>query len=60
VYFLGTGLPEDHWHASDESIDVRMLLAGAGTIAHLWREIGALAQRPGGLVGAERQPSAMS
>lgn len=41
VYFLGTGLPEDHWHASDESIDVRMLEAGAATIAHLWRELGA-------------------
>lgn len=43
VYFLGTGLPEDHWHASDESVDVRMLLQGAASIAHLWREIGAMA-----------------
>lgn len=42
VYFLGTGLPEDHWHASDESVDMGMLLHGAATIAHLWREIGAL------------------
>lgn len=39
VSFLGTGLPEDHWHASDESVDVRMLLQGAATIAHLWQEI---------------------
>ena len=39
VTFLGTGLPEDHWHASDESVDVRMLLQGAATIAHLWREV---------------------
>ena len=39
VYFLGTGLPEDHWHASDESIDLDMLVRGAATIAHLWREL---------------------
>lgn len=42
VLFLGTGLPEDHWHSSDESIDVDMLLAGAATITHLWTEIGEL------------------
>lgn len=42
VYFLGTGLPEDHWHASDESVDIGMLLHGAATIAHLWREIDAV------------------
>lgn len=42
VYFLGTGLPEDHWHASDESMDLAMLSQGAATIAHLWRELGAL------------------
>ena len=41
VIFLGTGLPEDHWHASDESIDLRMLLRGAATLAHLWRELAA-------------------
>ncbi|HWS51984.1 MAG TPA: M20/M25/M40 family metallo-hydrolase [Microbacterium sp.] len=39
VYFLGTGLPEDHWHASDESVDIGMLLHGAASIAHLWREL---------------------
>ncbi|WP_212638231.1 hypothetical protein [Agreia sp. VKM Ac-1783] len=37
---MGTGLPEDHWHSSDESIDVDMLLSGAATIAHLWTELG--------------------
>jgi acetylornithine deacetylase/succinyl-diaminopimelate desuccinylase-like protein len=42
IYFLGTGLPEDHWHASDESIDIGMLLQGAASIAHLWRELGAM------------------
>lgn len=41
VIFLGTGLPEDHWHSSDESIDVNMLLQGAASIAHLWDEIAA-------------------
>ncbi|WP_267422331.1 MULTISPECIES: M20/M25/M40 family metallo-hydrolase [unclassified Curtobacterium] len=39
VLFIGTGLPEDHWHSSDESIDVRTLLDGAASIAHLWSEL---------------------
>lgn len=39
VLFIGTGLPEDHWHSSDESIDVQMLLDGAASIAHLWSEL---------------------
>ncbi|MCT1479727.1 M20/M25/M40 family metallo-hydrolase [Microbacterium sp. p3-SID336] len=39
VFFLGTGLPEDHWHASDESIDLRMLVRGAATLGHLWQEL---------------------
>jgi acetylornithine deacetylase/succinyl-diaminopimelate desuccinylase-like protein len=42
VIFLGTGLPEDHWHASDESVDIEMLLAGAASLAHLWQELGTL------------------
>ncbi|WP_019179688.1 M20/M25/M40 family metallo-hydrolase [Microbacterium yannicii] len=42
VLFLGTGLPEDHWHAGDESIDIDMLLRGAASIAHLWSELGAM------------------
>ena len=40
VLFVGTGLPEDHWHASDESVDLRTLLDGAATIAHLWSGLG--------------------
>jgi acetylornithine deacetylase/succinyl-diaminopimelate desuccinylase-like protein len=40
VIFVGTGLPEDHWHASDESIRIDTLLDGAATIAHLWDELG--------------------
>ena len=42
VYFIGTGLPEDNWHADDESIDIGMLRNGAASIAHLWRELAAL------------------
>ncbi|WP_260981139.1 M20/M25/M40 family metallo-hydrolase [Curtobacterium pusillum] len=45
VLFLGTGLPEDHWHSSDESIDVRMLLDGAASIAHLWTELADVTRR---------------
>jgi acetylornithine deacetylase/succinyl-diaminopimelate desuccinylase-like protein len=48
VIFLGTGLPEDHWHSSDESVDVDMLLRGAATIAHLWTELGELDRSVGG------------
>lgn len=42
ILFLGTGLPEDHWHASDESIDLRMLHGGAASVAHLWAQLGEL------------------
>ncbi|WIB36118.1 M20/M25/M40 family metallo-hydrolase [Curtobacterium sp. MCJR17_043] len=42
VLFIGTGLPEDHWHSSDESIDVGMLLDGAASIAHLWEGLAAI------------------
>lgn len=40
VLFVGTGLPQDRWHSSDESIDVDALLTGAATIAHLWEQLG--------------------
>lgn len=40
VLFLGTGLPDDRWHANDESIDVETLLRGAASIAALWCELG--------------------
>ncbi|WP_309068061.1 peptidase dimerization domain-containing protein, partial [Microbacterium sp.] len=39
ILFLGTGLPEDHWHASDESVDIGMLTRGAASIARLWDEL---------------------
>jgi acetylornithine deacetylase/succinyl-diaminopimelate desuccinylase-like protein len=36
VVFFGTGLPEDHWHDSDERVSVEVLLAGAATLAAFW------------------------
>lgn len=41
ILFFGTGLPEDRWHANDESIDLDVLRRGAATVAHLWDELGA-------------------
>lgn len=40
VLYLGIGLPEDHWHAADESVHLPTLLKGAATAAHLWTELG--------------------
>ena len=40
VVFFGTGLLEDNWHNSDESLSTDLLLAGAATVAHLWDELG--------------------
>ncbi|WP_458116011.1 M20/M25/M40 family metallo-hydrolase [Arthrobacter sp. D2-10] len=40
VVFFGTGLVEDNWHDSDESIRMDVLRAGAATIAHLWDDLG--------------------
>lgn len=36
VLFFGTGLPEDHWHDSDERASVDVLLTGAATLALFW------------------------
>jgi hypothetical protein len=36
VVFFGTGLVEDHWHDSDESASVDVLLNGTVTLACLW------------------------
>jgi acetylornithine deacetylase/succinyl-diaminopimelate desuccinylase-like protein len=44
VVFFGTGLPEDRWHDSDESVRVDVLLDGAASLAHFWL---ALAAEPG-------------
>ena len=40
VVFIGTGLVEDNWHDSDESVNVEVLKAGAATLAFLWDELG--------------------
>lgn len=40
VVFLGTGLPDDRWHANDESVHIDTLLRGAASIAALWHELG--------------------
>lgn len=40
VVFFGTGLVEDNWHDSDESVRIDMLQAGAATLAFLWEELG--------------------
>ncbi|WP_159795501.1 M20/M25/M40 family metallo-hydrolase [Puerhibacterium puerhi] len=41
ILFFGTGLVEDNWHDSDESVRIDVLLSGAATLAHLWAELGA-------------------
>jgi acetylornithine deacetylase/succinyl-diaminopimelate desuccinylase-like protein len=40
VVFFGTGLPEDRWHDSDESVAIDVLLAGAATLAAFWTAVG--------------------
>ena len=40
VVFFGTGLMEDNWHDSDESVSIDVLMAGAATLAFLWEELG--------------------
>ncbi|WP_374694104.1 M20/M25/M40 family metallo-hydrolase [Cellulomonas fimi] len=39
VVFFGTGLPEDHWHDSDESVRVDLLHAGVATLACYWSRL---------------------
>lgn len=39
VLFHGTGLPEDHWHDSDEKAGAEALLRGAGTLARLLQDL---------------------
>jgi acetylornithine deacetylase/succinyl-diaminopimelate desuccinylase-like protein len=36
VLFFGTGLPEDRWHSSDESVHLGVLFKGAVTMALFW------------------------
>lgn len=39
VLFFGTGLVEDHWHDSDESANLAVLVNGAVTLAGFWDEL---------------------
>ena len=39
VLFFGTGLVEDHWHDSDESVNLEVLMNGAVTLACFWDEL---------------------
>jgi acetylornithine deacetylase/succinyl-diaminopimelate desuccinylase-like protein len=39
VLFFGTGLLEDHWHDSDESASLDVLMNGAVTLACFWEEL---------------------
>ena len=46
VVFFGTGLIEDDWHDSDESVHLATLLDGAATMAFYWESLpAALADR---------------
>jgi acetylornithine deacetylase/succinyl-diaminopimelate desuccinylase-like protein len=42
ILFFGTGLIEDNWHDSDESVRLDVLAAGAATTAHLWAALAAM------------------
>jgi acetylornithine deacetylase/succinyl-diaminopimelate desuccinylase-like protein len=39
IIFFGTGLIEDKWHDSDESVSIQMLVGGAASLAVLWSEL---------------------
>jgi acetylornithine deacetylase/succinyl-diaminopimelate desuccinylase-like protein len=39
VIFFGTGLIEDYWHDSDESVNLDVLAGGAASLAVLWEEL---------------------
>jgi acetylornithine deacetylase/succinyl-diaminopimelate desuccinylase-like protein len=41
VLFFGTGLPEDRWHSSDESVHLGVLFNGAATMALFWPQLAA-------------------
>jgi acetylornithine deacetylase/succinyl-diaminopimelate desuccinylase-like protein len=41
VLFFGTGLPEDHWHDSDESVLIDLLHAGTVTLGSFWGRLAA-------------------
>ena len=39
IIFFGTGLNEDYWHDSDESVSIQVLIGGAATLGVLWSEL---------------------
>jgi acetylornithine deacetylase/succinyl-diaminopimelate desuccinylase-like protein len=39
VLFFGTGLPEDGWHDSDESVHLGVLVNGAVTLGLFWDRV---------------------
>ena len=41
VLFFGTGLPEDRWHSSDESLHLGVWFNGAATMALFWPDLAA-------------------
>jgi acetylornithine deacetylase/succinyl-diaminopimelate desuccinylase-like protein len=47
VVFFGTGLVEDHWHDSDESASLEVLMNGAVTLACLWDELARMGKDDG-------------
>lgn len=59
VLFFGTGLVEDHWHDSDESVLIDLLRAGTVTLAAFWERLGAAprADVAGAAAGATRSPA---
>ena len=63
VVFFGTGLVEDNWHDSDESVNIDILKAGAATLAFLWDELGgsrAKAPLTSSLAGGSLRPPTAS
>lgn len=48
VLFFGTGLVEDHWHDSDESVSLDVLINGAVTLASFWEELATMQRKDDG------------
>jgi acetylornithine deacetylase/succinyl-diaminopimelate desuccinylase-like protein len=46
LVFVAVGLDEDRIHAPNEKVEIPLLLKGAESAAHLWRELAAQAPRP--------------
>lgn len=55
VLFFGTGLVEDHWHDSDESASLDVLMNGALTLACFWDGLAKMQKEKGDDDGHLRQ-----